>query len=97
MCKHGHNVSDLLKVSALCKCLSYVYSMLNNACVKGCCNVGQSNMKKLHGYCAAPYKIAASTDQNCENESKNRMKTKIRKVRVFLQHDFLVCWTIVGK
>ena len=42
-------------------------------------------MKKFHMYGATLYKIAASTDKNCGNESKNRMKSKyfIFSMRIF--------------
>ena len=41
--------------------------------------------KNMSIHCATPCKIAASTDKNCGNESKNQTTHKIWKVSVFFK------------
>ena len=41
-------------------------------------------MKNVHMYGATLCKIAGSTDKNCGNESKNRMKSKYLRLSIYI-------------
>ena len=58
--------------------------MVEKMPTKGCCTKNFNSIfvfsvknEKIHGHCATPYKIAASTDRNYGNECKNNMKYEI--------------------